>query len=289
GMLNPYTYATGDPINHTDPTGQSPEDAWNWFQGSWFNREVLGWQGMPYVDVALAGIGIAATTIASGGTMTIPVAIAIGAAVATAGAAADQIAAHTTGQGFLPDDVRTGFNIAALAGGITGAAVGVKKGPQAARNIATKFSTWREAKTIKSTIPRNAEKNPALARKHRIKDFNSKTPIIKSLREEGIDDATVIDYRIKSGKYNAFSRQDRNMHYARVLEDSRLVGRKIKVDAAAESMESWGNPKAFSDVPDIAIIKPIGSEVRVGRLSQSVLDRGDEFYFSDSVDFDPTS
>ncbi|RPK54671.1 hypothetical protein EES43_27885 [Streptomyces sp. ADI96-02] len=86
--------------------------------------------------MALAGIGLAAATIASGGTMTVPVAIAIGAAAATVGSAADQIAAHANnGQGFMPDDVRTGFDVVALAGGIAGGVVGAAKAPAAAKKI----------------------------------------------------------------------------------------------------------------------------------------------------------
>ncbi|MFD7860643.1 hypothetical protein ACFV6B_41185, partial [Streptomyces microflavus] len=149
------TYATGDPVNHTDPTGQSPEDAWNWFQNSWFNKEVLGWEGMPYLDIALAGAGLAAATIASGGTLTIPVAIAAGATLATTAAAADQIAINTTGAGLVSDSVRTALDITALAGGITGGLIGAKKAPQAAHKIGnalkSKFGSGAPMEVSQST------------------------------------------------------------------------------------------------------------------------------------------
>ncbi|MFD7860317.1 RHS repeat-associated core domain-containing protein [Streptomyces microflavus] len=127
GMLNPYTYATGDPVNHTDPTGQSPEDAWNWFQNSWFNREILSWEGMPYVDMglAVAGTAAAAFTFFTGGAGA-PLAFALIGLAATVPSAADQIARHSNPEreGFLSDSQRTGLGVLALAGGLTGGVAG---------------------------------------------------------------------------------------------------------------------------------------------------------------------
>ncbi|MFD5989815.1 RHS repeat-associated core domain-containing protein, partial [Streptomyces cyaneofuscatus] len=130
GMLNPYVYATGDPVNLTDPTGQSPGDAWNWFDDN-----VLSWDGMPYVDVALAALGVAAATIASGGTLTIPVALALTSAVATVGVAAEQIASDITGESFMSDGVRTAVDVTALVAGVGGGVVAGLKGPKAVKTI----------------------------------------------------------------------------------------------------------------------------------------------------------
>ncbi|MFJ8763213.1 hypothetical protein, partial [Streptomyces cyaneofuscatus] len=118
------------PINHTDPTGQSPEDAWNWF-----NNNILSWEGLPYIDIGIAGLGVVATA-ASGGAAA-PLAIALIGLAATVPAAADQIAINTTGKGFMPDTVRTAFDVAAFAGdsvsGFTGVLLGVENFKNAVR------------------------------------------------------------------------------------------------------------------------------------------------------------
>ncbi|RPK65438.1 hypothetical protein EES43_07995 [Streptomyces sp. ADI96-02] len=141
--------------------------------------------------------------------MTIPVAVALAAGIATTASAYDQIVAHATGEGFMPDDVRTGFDIAALAGGLTGAAIGARKAPEAARKISTKYQTWKNAKK-KAAFDAADEERARFSRK---KDFYSRTPVIRNFTDEGIDRQTIIEYRMKIKKYEAFSEQDRSMGY----------------------------------------------------------------------------
>ncbi|MFJ8763013.1 RHS repeat domain-containing protein [Streptomyces cyaneofuscatus] len=143
GMLNPYTYATGDPINHTDPTGQSPEDAWNWF-----NNNILSWEGLPYLDIGI-GVGAAALTLASGG-IGVPLAVALVGLAATVPAAADQIAINTTGKGFMPDTVRTGFDVASLAAGVTDLGIGSASAPRAVRKVLEWWDQRAAAAKIRS-------------------------------------------------------------------------------------------------------------------------------------------
>ncbi|MFJ8763014.1 hypothetical protein, partial [Streptomyces cyaneofuscatus] len=102
---------------HTDPTGQSPEDAWNWF-----NNNILSWEGLPYLDIALAAGGVAATVF-TGGTG-LPVYIAMVGAISTIPLAADQMVANTTGEGFMNDSTRTAFSVISLAGAGVDTAIG---------------------------------------------------------------------------------------------------------------------------------------------------------------------
>ncbi|MFJ8762051.1 RHS repeat-associated core domain-containing protein [Streptomyces cyaneofuscatus] len=200
GMLNAYTYATGDPVNYTDPTGQSPEDAWNWF-----NDNVLSWEGMPYLDMGLAGFGLAAATIASGGTLTIPIVIALGAFAATAGSAADQITLNATGKGFMPDNVRTGFDIAAFAGGITGAAVGIKKAPEAARKIG---ASYRAMKTPKGKHYRYDNTTNDVSTSSISPEEMADKALVSKMRAMGmgeVDPKLVHQYRQLNGQPDAFS------------------------------------------------------------------------------------
>ncbi|MFJ8763224.1 hypothetical protein, partial [Streptomyces cyaneofuscatus] len=129
-----------------DPTGQSPEDAWNWF-----NNNILSWEGLPYLDIALAGLGVAATATGGGA----PLGIALMAAAATLPAAADQIAVNATGKGFMPDTVRTAFDVAAFAGGIAGLGVSLKKAPEIAAKISSRITE------VRNTIRALTETDPA--------------------------------------------------------------------------------------------------------------------------------
>ncbi|MFD7860312.1 RHS repeat domain-containing protein [Streptomyces microflavus] len=267
GMLNPYTYATGDPVNHTDPTGQSPEDAWNWF-----NDNILSWEGMPYLDVALAGLGIAAATIASAGTMTAPLAIALAAGIATTTAATDQIWTNTTGEGFLPDDVRTGFDVAALAGGITGAGVGGGiAGGVAGRKISqiAKKATERAQQMRKIQEKINFDeyhKNRVLSAAK--KEHYTKVPVADILRGEGVDDSVVIEYRLKSRKYDAFSKQDRSMNYVTQLMPHGgawfAKGGDIKMINGEARRVPWEHMRRFTfPVDRFVIMKHFDSPARV--------------------------
>ncbi|RPK65101.1 hypothetical protein EES43_08435 [Streptomyces sp. ADI96-02] len=131
-MLNPYTYATGDPVNHTDPTGQRPVEAWKWF-----DETVLSWEGMPYLDIALAVGGIALTAWSGGTAAPLGIALAKRAiatrialtvgTLATLPSAADQIAmnASSDGKGFMNSTTRTAFDVAGLVGGITDVGIGI--------------------------------------------------------------------------------------------------------------------------------------------------------------------
>ncbi|MFJ4963483.1 RHS repeat domain-containing protein [Streptomyces sp. NPDC088729] len=115
GMFNPYTYATGDPVNYTDPTGQSPEGS-----GNWFTDNVLGWKGLPYLDAGIATaalIGAIAFTAGTGGAGLIPLGLAALGFVATIPSAADEIHQQfNDGEGFMSDEQRFGFNIAGIVG-----------------------------------------------------------------------------------------------------------------------------------------------------------------------------
>ena len=114
GMLNPYTYTTGDPVNQVDPTGTSP-------MGDWLSK-ALEWEGLPYLDLALAAAAVGITLYTGGAGA--PFALAMLGMMATLPAAADQIAIDSTGAGFLPGDVRTAFTIASIAGAGADIAIG---------------------------------------------------------------------------------------------------------------------------------------------------------------------
>ncbi|MFJ8763027.1 enterotoxin A family protein, partial [Streptomyces cyaneofuscatus] len=128
-----------------DPTGQSPEDAWNWF-----NNNILSWEGLPYLDIGIAGLGVAAATVASGGTMTVPVAVALFGLAATVPSAADQVVAHSTGEGFMDPTLRTVANVASMVGSGVDAGIGIVQGYKHVKRITAlqelKTSIFRSAK-----------------------------------------------------------------------------------------------------------------------------------------------
>ena len=106
GMLNPYTYATGDPVNYSDPTGRSPV-------GDWLEK-ALTWEGLPYLDIAIAFAAVGLTLYTGGAGA--PLALAMIGAAATLPSAADQIARDTTGDGFLSGNWRLGLAGASVVG-----------------------------------------------------------------------------------------------------------------------------------------------------------------------------
>ncbi|MFD5989473.1 hypothetical protein, partial [Streptomyces cyaneofuscatus] len=183
GMLNPYTYATGDPVNHTDPTGQSPEDAWNWF-----NDNILSWEGAPYIEVGLAVAGVVAA--ATGG-VGIPLALAVVGAAATLPAAADQIMIHSTGKGYMSEDVRLAANVVGIVSGgaeggyaaikginkirsvVKGASHAAPAGPAAVTPLALPPPTFNGDDIVKTFTDANEAGliNPQLARAVNVPDF----------------------------------------------------------------------------------------------------------------------
>ncbi|WP_164493313.1 hypothetical protein, partial [Streptomyces sp. ADI96-02] len=183
-------------------------------------------------------------------------------------AATDQIWAHATGEGFLPDDVRTGFDIAALAGGITGAGVA---GGIAGRKISeiAKKTTERARKMRKIQEKINFDeyhKNRALAAAK--KEHYTKVPVGNFLRGEGVDDSVVIEYRMKSRKYDAFSKQDRSMHYVTELRGHNnryfAVGGDIKMINGEARRVPWQQARMFQfPEREFVIMKRFDSPARV--------------------------
>ncbi|MFJ4963786.1 RHS repeat domain-containing protein [Streptomyces sp. NPDC088729] len=283
GMLNPYTYATGDPVNYTDPTGQSPEQSGNWFTDSWFNKEVLGWEGMPYLDIALAAAGIALTAVSGGAAApaatlfagrAIKAALTIG-TLATIPAAADQIAINTTGQGFMPENVRTGFDVAALAGGITGGLIGIKNAPGAATRI-KQFAGNIHAKAFQAknvelvpvatrVWPYNfTSKIEAVAEYQKLNKMSDNDLLRLTKHEVGSGDLPefsekwVMAQKRSDGSYNLISREAAaeansadplNRHYTVI----RYRGAPKETPVSPASPGGGGNvPRAPGDAPGVA-------------------------------------
>ena len=138
-MYNPYTYATGDPVNYTDPTGRSPI-------GDWLSK-AINWQGLPYLDIgiAFAAVGITLYTGGAGA----PLALALIGAAATLPSAADQIARDTTGNGFLNDEQRLGFAIA----GVTGAGADIVIGGASTYKAVKAANGGGSARAVRAAAP----------------------------------------------------------------------------------------------------------------------------------------
>ncbi|MFJ4961538.1 RHS repeat domain-containing protein [Streptomyces sp. NPDC088729] len=139
-MFNPYTYATGDPVNKFDPTGESWEDVWGWF-----TDEFPGWEGMPYLELGLAVGGVAITVFSGGSGIAIGVAVIAGAL--TLPSAADQISINAGHGAFLPQDVRTAFDIAGMVGSVADAGIGLVHTPKLIRMTRAGFAQGRGLKS----------------------------------------------------------------------------------------------------------------------------------------------
>jgi hypothetical protein len=105
-MLNPYTYVTADPINHTDPTGKSP----------WRTGFQIG-----FMAAGLAGLALSAATIPVGGPLMVGAYIDIlisAVDIITSGTLlADAVTSQQRGHGFLSRDARTALTVGAAATG----------------------------------------------------------------------------------------------------------------------------------------------------------------------------
>ncbi|MFD5989715.1 hypothetical protein, partial [Streptomyces cyaneofuscatus] len=238
--------------NHTDPTGQSPEDAWNWF-----NDNILSWEGMPYLDLALA-IGGVALTIGTGG-LAAPVAAATTAAraaiyatrtatalaaaggVAAGVAATDQIWAQNTGKAFLSDNVRTAFDVAAFVGGVSGAASGAASGGRKAiQKFNSKFRTSNQ-------VDKATNDHPSIASAVK-KGKNSGTIDKEGGFFDQYDEANwaeVHKYQQSTGMHNAFSKGGPNVKKAQQAYGP--DGVKTKVTEYAADTDEWGGYNPVSE------------------------------------------
>ncbi|MFJ4964710.1 tRNA nuclease WapA precursor [Streptomyces sp. ADI96-02] len=123
GMLNAYAYATGDPVNFTDPTGRSPKDAWDWSQ--------VG------IDFLFLGLNVAA--LALGPT---PYGLVLKAGAVAGGLALglDTLTILNKYFGFLPEEARKPFEYAGYALTAVDVIGGIYGGALLAGKAASKFT-----------------------------------------------------------------------------------------------------------------------------------------------------
>ncbi|RPK59280.1 hypothetical protein EES43_18820 [Streptomyces sp. ADI96-02] len=208
-MINPYTYATGDPVNHTDPTGQSPEESDNWF-----TKNILNWKGMPYLDAGIATavlIGAIAFTISTAGTGSlIPLGLAALGFVSTIPSAADEIHQQfNDGESFMSEEQRFGFMVASVAGAALDLGVGIGMG---AYKGYKGYKTWSRAKEKAQYFADARENfNPPLTeyveRPHNptIAPPPGNTSTAPSSTMTKSWETAVERYRVNSGKNNHFT------------------------------------------------------------------------------------
>ncbi|RPK63966.1 hypothetical protein EES43_10975 [Streptomyces sp. ADI96-02] len=225
-MINPYTYATGDPVNYTDPTGQSSEGSWDWL-----TEDILGWKYLPAVEVGIAAAGLALALATFTGGSGIPLAIAGIGFLTTLPSAADQITANTsaTGEGFMPKEARMTLDVIGLVGAGVDAAIGI--GYAAHKG----YKTYQAAKAanalpIESAAPARVAAGSSAAGKKAKSAFVS--PSWEDLKKDAFD-------KINNATPGMISPPVEGVEHADVLFDANIPIHKALKEKNEQLVVTW--------------------------------------------------